>query len=369
MKRQLIVLGMVIVMVASVCTVAATTVSAHTATSFTIGASTTTPAVGNPFQITGTLKTSSGVPLAYKLVHLESHKKNADGTWTAWADLADTATMKTNVYGKVSSTRTLTTTGVWEYRWHFPGTSTYAATRSSAKMLSASLKVGSSPIGPVDSFILANTGGFVARLSAEYSTDNGATWHRAGDSGDIVSSVLLNPPANEKEIELGTLGVPNNALVKMHANVIAGTDKVGSEVFRYVSGSGHWAKYTISGTTLINRLTYNGYGTDGHVLHWQSRPLEQVASFMGLMTITVSGDVLDENNNRVSNVQYEIFDWNTKEVYKSGVAETGHILYVKYTGPYLPVCGIKIIGNAQYTGIPGTQCEVNAPTPPDPFPA
>lgn len=230
-------------------------------------------------------------------------------------------------------------------------------------LLSTSPMLGISPIGRVDSFILVNTGVFVARLSAEYSTDNGATWHRAGNSGDILIS-------NSKDVELSSLGVPNYSLVRIHADVVAGYDKVGSEVFQYVSLSGHWAKYTISGTTLINRLTYNGYGADAHILHWQNTPLQFISVWLTVVTSTVSGHVLDEYNNKPSNVQYEIFDWNTKEVYKQGVAANGDISYMKTTLVIIPNCAIRILPDTQYTNVPpDTPCEIVAPPPPEPPPA
>jgi hypothetical protein len=52
--------------------------------------------------------------------------------------------------------------------------------------------------------------------------------------------------------------VPEGNLVKLHANVTAGSDKVANEEFKFSKSSGKTAKYTISGTTLSNSLKYDG---------------------------------------------------------------------------------------------------------------
>jgi len=101
-------------------------------------------------------------------------------------------------------------------------------------------------------FDLANDGWFLAKIACDYSTDCGATWHRSSSSGGISLG-------QHKTVDLGTLGVPNNALVKIYVVVVAGKSKEDIWPFQYVSGDTHYAYYWIDGTTLSNTLYYSGW--------------------------------------------------------------------------------------------------------------
>ena len=98
----------------------------------------------------------------------------------------------------------------------------------------------------INTFVLHNFGGFVARIACYYSTDGGVTWHESDHGRGIA---LLD----WRSAELGDLGVPDGALVKMHAVVVGGKDRTGSEVFQYVYAdwryTGREADYSIYGTT------------------------------------------------------------------------------------------------------------------------
>lgn len=92
---------------------------------------------------------------------------------------------------------------------------------------------------------------FIARLEFEYLNNSTNKWIRTGAPGDITngSSKMASP---------GDHGVPDGSLVKLHVKVVAGTDNVSNEVFTFIKGSGSNAVYTISGTTLVNKLSYEG---------------------------------------------------------------------------------------------------------------
>ncbi len=100
----------------------------------------------------------------------------------------------------------------------------------------------------IDEFSLWNEGWFAAQLACYYSTDDGITWHESSAEKSIFKGEKVH-------VELRTLGVPNDALVKIHAIVVGGKDRTGSEVYQYnyVSpnpGQLHTtAQYKIQGVT------------------------------------------------------------------------------------------------------------------------
>ena len=112
---------------------------------------------------------------------------------------------------------------------------------------------GSSDYPPIYGFEMQNMGWFVAQIACYYSTDGGVTWRESGHTDGIWSPEWGGASFSE-------LGVPNYALVKIHAIVVAGNDKTGSQVFQYheypYSGHYYWAKYIISGTTLNATLEF-----------------------------------------------------------------------------------------------------------------
>ncbi len=106
---------------------------------------------------------------------------------------------------------------------------------------------------------LANKGLFVAKIACYYSTDNGVTWTESDHSSGITVG-------DGGTVHLADLGVPDRALVKMHAIVVGGKDRTGSEVFQATPGyAGDWwyAYYEIVGFTWNPELYYHGiYGQD-----------------------------------------------------------------------------------------------------------
>ncbi len=114
----------------------------------------------------------------------------------------------------------------------------------------APLAVASGYVG-ISAFSLYNDGWFVARLACYYSTDNGVTWTESGHTGDITKCF------GKSSGVLSNLGVPSGALVKIHAIVVGGKDRTGSEVWQYV---GYYneiqALYNITGTTWNPTLDY-----------------------------------------------------------------------------------------------------------------
>jgi hypothetical protein len=94
---------------------------------------------------------------------------------------------------------------------------------------------------PICAFRLENSGWFVAQVACYYSTDNGVTWQESDHSDGITIN-------NYAFVYLSDLNVPMDALVKIHAIVIGGKDRTGSEIYRNM-GYGGGACYEIWGTT------------------------------------------------------------------------------------------------------------------------
>ncbi len=114
----------------------------------------------------------------------------------------------------------------------------------------------------IGSFTLWNGGAFVAQLKAYYSQDNGVTWIETPDSKAVKGITYYRTGYAP---DTGLLGVPDGALVRIHAVVVAGNDRTGSEVFvsdphSYTAWT---AMYEIQGTTLTSKLIYDGYGNAG----------------------------------------------------------------------------------------------------------
>jgi hypothetical protein len=115
----------------------------------------------------------------------------------------------------------------------------------------------------MNGFILDNWGVFVAKLACYYSTDGGVTWKESGHTDGIAlwDSGLL---------ELKDFGVPEDALVRIHAIVVGGKDRTGSEVYQctYWSHGEYWGHsypvYEISGTTWNPTLSFED-------IHWITR--------------------------------------------------------------------------------------------------
>ncbi|MGZ4847548.1 MAG: hypothetical protein ACXV3E_07175 [Halobacteriota archaeon] len=116
----------------------------------------------------------------------------------------------------------------------------------------------------ISGFKLENTGWFVAQLACKYSTDGGATWKETSAIKGIAKG------QSARVDWLIDLGVPDGALVKIHAIVVGGKDRTG-DVWEYCDTLGysigsHWEYhectslpvYTISGVTWNPTLTFGG---------------------------------------------------------------------------------------------------------------
>lgn len=115
--------------------------------------------------------------------------------------------------------------------------------------------VGATAYPTISALWLWNYGGFVVKIACYYSQDNGVTWLESGHSPGIEIS-------SDSWAYLHNLGVPVNSLVKIHAVVVWGNDRTGSEVFEYVSDDPEkFAYYYIGGTTLNNWIEYHGIWT------------------------------------------------------------------------------------------------------------
>jgi len=96
-----------------------------------------------------------------------------------------------------------------------------------------------------------NDGWFVVRMQFIYTDAHGREV-RTRSTGDITmgSRITVDP---------GEYGVPDGATFRVHASVVAGRDKTSDESHVYQPDSRYGAHFTASGTTLSNRLTFNGY--------------------------------------------------------------------------------------------------------------
>jgi hypothetical protein len=107
----------------------------------------------------------------------------------------------------------------------------------------------------IAAFDLYNLGWFVAQLACYYSTDGGVTWKESSHVTGITNG-------EGGFAELDDLGVPDGALVKMHAVVVGGKDRTGSELYWYGHyrgyDTGYYAEYHIYGTTGNPELLFAG---------------------------------------------------------------------------------------------------------------
>jgi len=101
------------------------TVGTLTPTTITITTNTTTPAVNQPFTLSGTL-TANGTPLPGKLINLG--RTDPSGNWSV------AATTTTNANGTYTFTRSESTPGRYTYFAIFSGASTYAPSNASVSL-------------------------------------------------------------------------------------------------------------------------------------------------------------------------------------------------------------------------------------------
>ena len=126
----------------------------------------------------------------------------------------------------------------------------------SAQFWVTAVATGAGSYPQIYGFTLYVDGPFAAAIACDYSTDNGVTWHQSDRTGWIWE--YLGPGRARPDL----LGVPDGALVVIHVLVQNGIAKKGSEVFQYhntpVGSEQVYATYTIKGSALVNKLTYEG---------------------------------------------------------------------------------------------------------------
>lgn len=98
----------------------------------------------------------------------------------------------------------------------------------------------------IGKFFLHNQGWFAVKIQFKYQASDGNWVHTSGTDGF--------PLGQSNTADPGDYGVPDGALVCLYAFVIAGSDNVSNQVFRYNRGSAGTASYIIAGTTLVNQL-------------------------------------------------------------------------------------------------------------------
>lgn len=96
---------------------------------------------------------------------------------------------------------------------------------------------------------LKNQGGFVVKVAFVWWDQNGNK-HTSHDTGGF-------PLGKTETVDPGHLGVPDGSTVSMYAVVVAGKNNEAQQQFTYQSGNASVANYTISGTTLDNKLGLN----------------------------------------------------------------------------------------------------------------
>lgn len=96
---------------------------------------------------------------------------------------------------------------------------------------------------------LTNRGGFVASINFVYLGQDGVIHNVEGTENF--------PVLQTRDASPGDYGVPDGSQVALKVGVVAGHDNQG-RFFIYRADSGHTAHFTITGTTLDNRLEYEG---------------------------------------------------------------------------------------------------------------
>lgn len=98
---------------------------------------------------------------------------------------------------------------------------------------------------------LQNNGGFVAKLEFEYYNEQTNKWIRTGGTGNITLGFSNTAVP-------GDYGVPDGSMVRLHVNVVCGSDNVSNEMFLFEKDRSFTACYAISGTTFHNHLEFTG---------------------------------------------------------------------------------------------------------------
>ncbi len=228
-------------------TIGATAVMAAgpTKTALTVSAPTSVDA-GSSFDVTGKLSDetgSTGVKGQVVTVFQSTDGKKWTTAGTGWTDDG----------GKYTVPITQSTAGTYSYKAEFAGDKDFKKATSETITVGVNALPGDYAEIAALGLVVEMGGWFVAKIACYYSTDNGVTWKESGHSSGIAMGT-------SKVVRLSDLGVPKGALVKMHAIVVGGKDRTGSEVFKYDEYSWWYADYWIKGTTWDPTLTWHDYG-------------------------------------------------------------------------------------------------------------
>lgn len=205
------------------------------------------PFIEEAFQVSGSLTDgASGAPVPGRLVtvHMLTDGKK-------WVEIGSDTTDES---GQYSVTTRQDTPDVYSYRARFDGDRVFRKVTSPTNEVTVNGWPMLIPLADVSYFEFHNDGWFIAKVACLYSTDEGATWTESGHSRGFDKGSMAIVP-------IGNLGVPDEALVKIHVIVVGGNDKTGSTVFEYREDNNMytagpvWA-YWISGTTLNSKLSY-----------------------------------------------------------------------------------------------------------------
>lgn len=109
----------------------------------------------------------------------------------------------------------------------------------------------------INGLVLGNYYGlFITKIACYYSTDGGVTWIESSHTDGIAKG-------ESADVYLRDLSVPDGALVRIHAIVVGGKDRTGSEVFQcsyFACGrdfSDRYAVYYIDGVTWKPVLSFD----------------------------------------------------------------------------------------------------------------
>ncbi len=248
MKRILVITVLAVLLTSTVG--ATTAMAAPTQTVLTISAPGSVDA-GSSFEVIGTLSdaaTGAGVKGQVVTVYQSTDGKKWTAAGTGWTGDGGAYTVPVKQ----------SLPGTYSYKAEFAGDKDLKkATSETTTVEIRSISGSYSAISGIE--LVNNWGFFVAKIACYYSTDNGNTWKESGHSSGIAQSGV-------RAVHLADLDVPDGALVKMHAIVVGGKDRTGSEVFQAKHGyPGDWwyADYWITGATWNPTLTYHGiYGNN-----------------------------------------------------------------------------------------------------------
>lgn len=101
---------------------------------------------------------------------------------------------------------------------------------------------------------LKNQGGFVVRMDFVSGTDEGSLSRKSGSRDDITLGCSETKSPGDYKVKEGEI-------CTVHADVVAGKDKVGKNYFIFKKDSKQRANFVISGTTLDDELGFTGIDT------------------------------------------------------------------------------------------------------------